>query len=610
MTLSQLVESLPEIYQPIFGHPELSQSAARSCEDRLTSIVSIYEALQRELGRPLRLLDLGCAQGYFSHALAAVGAEVRGVDFLDRNIAVCKAIAKECPNHRVVFEVAKIEDVLKALTPGSYDLVLGLSVFHHMVQGSGITPVRELLGESGQKVLGGIFEMALADEPVHWAVAQARDPRDLLSHFAFVHEVARHDTHLSPFRRPLYFASNHYWFLDGQAGAFENWTASSNSVVPNAYGDSRRLYFDRKRIVKLYRLESGREPERTLEEWENETAFLQNPPRDFPVPKLNLFGRNQSETWLVRDALPGKTLAQLFALKRADYEPEKVLRDVLRQIVALEAAGLYHSDLRTWNVLIGPDGGASLIDYGAISRKRADCDWPHNIFVSFLIFMRETIDGKMEFPIPVRSTWLDPDALPEPFRQAVWRMLNAPIEKWRFSDLQHALESEERHRDKVTTVDRLAAATLLKALETASDRYRLHIEWLERELARAREERADLESKRHAAVGDREWFERELGAAIKLKDEFERELRQERERRAWFKEQHGLAVEAKDDLERQLYAERAERDIIERELQTERGARTELERQLSAFYTSTSWYLTAPLRTIVRGVRMILGDSK
>lgn len=71
--LAKLVSELPEIYQTIFGHPEWDGEAARDCNERLGLITQQYGYLSRELGRPLRVLDLGCAQGFFSFSLAARG---------------------------------------------------------------------------------------------------------------------------------------------------------------------------------------------------------------------------------------------------------------------------------------------------------------------------------------------------------------------------------------------------------------------------------------------------------------------------------------------------------------------------------------------------------
>src|ERR1700733_12673175 len=127
--LARLVAALPEIYQPIFGHPELSIQVTRACEDRLSHITQIYRTLEAKLNRPLRVLDLGCAQGYFSFSLAKFGALVHGVDFHGANIDVCNALAAAHPDLKVTFETGYVEEVIARLTQDQYDLVLGLSIF-------------------------------------------------------------------------------------------------------------------------------------------------------------------------------------------------------------------------------------------------------------------------------------------------------------------------------------------------------------------------------------------------------------------------------------------------------------------------------------------------
>ncbi|CAK8737802.1 O-antigen chain terminator bifunctional methyltransferase/kinase WbdD [Sodalis praecaptivus] len=63
--VQQLVAELPEVYQTIYGHPEWAQAASRDCYDRIDTLGAIYDQLAAKLGRPLRVLDLGCAQGFF-----------------------------------------------------------------------------------------------------------------------------------------------------------------------------------------------------------------------------------------------------------------------------------------------------------------------------------------------------------------------------------------------------------------------------------------------------------------------------------------------------------------------------------------------------------------
>ena len=88
--IEQLTADLPEVYQPIYGHPALSTHVSRTCSDRLEHIVRVHDNLRSLLGRPLNVLDLGCAQGYFCFKLAERGANVHGVDYLDKNIALAR----------------------------------------------------------------------------------------------------------------------------------------------------------------------------------------------------------------------------------------------------------------------------------------------------------------------------------------------------------------------------------------------------------------------------------------------------------------------------------------------------------------------------------------
>ena len=46
LNIGALVAALPEKYQPIFAHPELSDGSSRGCEDRLVLIRQCAQRLQ------------------------------------------------------------------------------------------------------------------------------------------------------------------------------------------------------------------------------------------------------------------------------------------------------------------------------------------------------------------------------------------------------------------------------------------------------------------------------------------------------------------------------------------------------------------------------------
>jgi O-antigen chain-terminating bifunctional methyltransferase/kinase len=487
-SMSSLVEAigrLPEIYQQIFGHPELSGQASRSSDDRLAHVVDAYTALSGLLGRDLRVLDLGCAQGFFCHHLAARGAIVHGVDFIEENIAICSLLAQEHPGHRVTFGVTTIEQALAALRTDEYDLVLGLSVFHHLVCSAGASTVREMIGDLGRKVAVAIFEMALREEPVHWANAQPNSPRELLENFDFVHELARIGTHLSTVARPLYVASNRYWFLSGCIEPFSLSKESSHGAEQGIYQGTRRYYINSRHIAKLYRLENAGLREANIDAIQGEVGFLSNVPATMTAPALISHGSNEREIWLVREYVAGELLYDLI-VKKSPFDAPAVLRDILSDLVLLEDAGLYHSDVRAWNVVVDR-GRSTLIDFGAISTSAQDCAWPHDVFLSFLIFVREVLGGELGRVTPTRSAWFDVDALPEPYRGAFWSLLRSPPQGWSFRQLHRSIE-EPGDAPELSFKDSAGVAKLLKAAEDSSRAHGHALTLHEAELAAKRDE--------------------------------------------------------------------------------------------------------------------------
>lgn len=428
--IADLVAELPELYQPIFGHPEYKHGAARASEDRLATVASIQDALRDLLGRPLRILDLGCAQGFFSLSLASLGNVVHGIDFLDKNIAVCQALADCNPHLRVSFKHGRIEEVLSEVKVGEYDLVLGLSVLHHIVHEQGARQVSDMLAVLAEKVPAAIFELALASEPLYWASAQPDNPVRLLDGFAFTHELGRHSTHLSDIARPLYFASNTYWYLDGVYGRFREYKNRSHKFAADVHLGSRRYFLGDSEVVKVFRLDEGIGPQ-NVEDLARESAFLSNPPPGFNAPEIKLAGRSKYEAWLVREKLNGETLLEIIQSDR-DFDARQVLREILRQCVVLEKNGLYHSDIRTWNVLVGSDQSVHLIDYGSIGSNQRDCVWPTNLYLAFLTFVHEVVGAYTSNPLPVRDVVISPNRFPGPFRYWVSALWARPVAEWSF----------------------------------------------------------------------------------------------------------------------------------------------------------------------------------
>lgn len=439
MDIQDHVNALPEVYQPILGHPDLSTSVSRLCEDRFALVDSIYTSLASAVKRPLRVLDLGCAQGYFSLKLSDRGARVVGIDFLKPNIDLCLALARERKDDSVIFSHARAEEFIETIDDCQFDLVLGLSVFHHIAYHHGFERVKSLINTLRQRTNAGVFELALPEEAQLWS-SSLKSPSDILADYAFAFRVGLFPTHLSSIR-PVYFASDKFWYLGGNIAKFDYSTSISNPAEPDAHEGTRKFYFSRDLMLKLYRRENTRSAINE-KEWAQEVRFLKSGYPTLTGVRLHEFGGNTDALWIVRDLIQGVPLHQLDRESSDAYDPRLVVTSLLRQLASLEDVELYHSDLRTWNVLIcGPDAG-TLIDFGAISGRSEDISWPYNLFVSFLILVRNIIAGTCETS-RYRSLALDHETWPTWYRR-LWTIITGePSCNWSFAKLLATITEDD-----------------------------------------------------------------------------------------------------------------------------------------------------------------------
>lgn len=77
-----------------------------------------------------RVVDLGCGWGTCSFALAEAGAEVVGVDFSRRSVALCEQRLEREPREGLSFVCADAGDT--GLEGGAWDMVLAADLFEHL----------------------------------------------------------------------------------------------------------------------------------------------------------------------------------------------------------------------------------------------------------------------------------------------------------------------------------------------------------------------------------------------------------------------------------------------------------------------------------------------
>lgn len=127
--------------------------------------------------RDKSVLDLGCSGGYFSFSIASEAKQVLGVDGDPEVIRQNVALAREKGIENVKFLEASLTRRFISDLP-EYDIVLFLSVFHHMLGASDAYDWNpealrgeafEALGEIRKKARVLVFEMGYPDEGYDWS---------------------------------------------------------------------------------------------------------------------------------------------------------------------------------------------------------------------------------------------------------------------------------------------------------------------------------------------------------------------------------------------------------------------------------------------------------
>ncbi len=387
--LQQAVAALPSRYQPIFQHEEYPLMDESSYEGCLDKIRKVYIALRETLGRPLRVLELGCAQGYNSLTVASWGAEVTGIDALAENIAVCRLLAKEHEDYRISFRQEKPENFASYVQSEEFDLALGLNVLHVFTAENAKDIVQGLLGVLAARVPAGIFEIPLKGEPFPWAENLSADYKEMLKDFRVVKTLMYQESPLSEQERPICFLSNSYLYfstlgmlrLDPAEGTAEQ------------TGVGRRQFSSEDKIVEYIDTRSvlGDIAEENKKEIHNGIGFLSDMGGRNGFPRIFALEENVDETWVVREKLQGSPLGE--KLGAGDCDPWDVIRQTIRGMMLLDESGFCYREFGVWDVFYEEvEQKVYLTGYGDIERKEEDGSNQGKAVMSFLSFMCHVLD--------------------------------------------------------------------------------------------------------------------------------------------------------------------------------------------------------------------------
>lgn len=427
--LDELVARLPGACQKIYGAPEYDARAMRDCDSRwalLDPLLSSYPKPPRDI----RVLDAGCAQGYFALKAAEKGCRALGIDVSEPNLALCRHLSARA-GLPADFELRALdEDFLNSVPDGRFDFAFLFGALHHICRERGLAKAQELIALLARKTRCLVAELALKEEPLDWAASLPEDPAELLAPFPFRKKLGESPTRLSDIRRPVYFASGRFCRVEGRFFEFDSVQTKSHDFVGELHRGSRTYFFGKGLVVKEYKLDTGLAGVNRPEA-QREKAVLEEYGGKIPLlPPLLAYEADGERIRLARGFKEGELLSSRIASRRP-YDAWGVVEDVLKELEALESLRLYHSDLRSWNVVLAPDGRAGLIDFGAVGPERDE-----DVFEAFITFCWCAANAVQPAMPGVVTARRSADSFPENWRRTVLRITSLPEDALSFRKLR------------------------------------------------------------------------------------------------------------------------------------------------------------------------------
>jgi cyclopropane fatty-acyl-phospholipid synthase-like methyltransferase len=198
------------IYHPVTIDGVLVRPGERTCIDR-------WQTIEREIraGGARTLIDLGCSEGYFVRRSAIdCGCLAMGVDGDLRKLCLAQAAVSFEHIERAGVMYANLTPDFIELLP-TYDVVLFMSVLHHMMYGRGVDYAHEFMCRLRPKIgMFMIFDMGHSNETnrrwAHLLPDMGSAPESWISEFlksagyTAVDKIGETDSYRGQTRRTLF----------------------------------------------------------------------------------------------------------------------------------------------------------------------------------------------------------------------------------------------------------------------------------------------------------------------------------------------------------------------------------------------------------------------
>lgn len=399
--------------QPLYNFAFLkNKHPQRVCIDRADTI---YQEI-KTLGKGGHILNIGCGIGYYAYYFADRGYLVNGIDNDPHAISICKLLQRiNGKKKKVNFSISEFsKEFLEKIPDEQYDIVFLFGVLHHIIYKKGLNYTQELLSQLLKKTSLLYIELPVKNEltDAPWREDFPDDEMILFSQCMEVEieKVNYFLNHQNYVGRPLYVIKKKQTQMQL---CNQTYPVYGRTFTAHQVGYYRRYYYDCGELyIKKYLLFEGTRNDsgKILKEINNYQLLPKN---DF-FPNMLCYQNQKTSIEILFNKIPGKTLHELL-LKGQPIPELQVFVGIVEALAFLFQQGLYHNDIRLWNVMF--DGKKTyMIDLEYASKDEKENT---NIALLWIIDQLHRFNS-YHFRYPIRiSPAFDSNTLKPPFRKLV-----------------------------------------------------------------------------------------------------------------------------------------------------------------------------------------------
>jgi SAM-dependent methyltransferase len=332
-------------YQPIYGHPDLGDSArAELLRRNCRFVADHYAATKRK--QQVRIIDIGCNAGFTTLTLAETFPSIVGYEILPDHLKLCRYLAAETGSPATF----QGDDIFAADTwvteTENIDCALLFNVIHQLIIHRGLPWTQMVIARLVNQVDVLFIELARRDEyPKHSLPA---DPAEALKLCTDAEITPLADT-----PRPLYKVTRRTATVGHLRIQPQRIDHSGN---PHAF-ISRKYYWGVDTFMKVYRLNKRQLDTNYWIEVRAMEALQEEP----YCPRIINWTTYNNATAILMERVDGPTL-----LERLPHLTGAEKLRYSSQILKLHASTFpkigYHNDISPHNLIIR-DGQLVLVDY-------------------------------------------------------------------------------------------------------------------------------------------------------------------------------------------------------------------------------------------------------